>query len=560
MMGNYVNYVGPQHSFPVPNGIINPHGKNTIALAVWNLDGSTGGLGTVSLVDYGSYTSPLQVGMVDSPGYDAKTYALPATPGTTVSLDAPDDVTPGKTFTASATVQVPPGDDALSNVTAALQVPSGWTVSPSTPASVAAVKRGGWARFNWQVTAASPLSGSAFPLKATVSYTQDGHAATNSDERIMKSIPAAPPSGNVYVSDLPFLSATNGWGPVERDTSNGEQAAGDGKTITLQGVKFTKGLGTNSVSDVSLYLAGRCTSFSATVGVDDEQGSGGSVTFSVIADGQTLITTPRQTGSSANITINQAIPAGTQILDLVVGDAGDGNGQDHGDWGGAVLTCGGGTLHSDAQLSDLKLNGQTIPGFAPGTLTYDNVGADPNVPPAITATAADNGTVSITPATSIPGTATVTVTSEDGTQTATYTVNLVPTSTSADGGVGGTVPATLGLTLGGPASFGTFTPGVAGAYTASTTVDVVSTAGDAALTVSDPDTANPGHLVNGSYVLPQALQVNHNALPSTLKTCSAPVSHDLVAVEFEQAIGSNDALRTGSYAKTLTFTLSTDQP
>jgi hypothetical protein len=78
--------------------------------------------------------------------------------------------------------------------------------------------------------------------------------------------------------------------------------------------------------------------------------------------------------------------------------------------------------------------------------------------------------------------------------------------------------------------------------------------------VADPDTAHPGHLVNGAYVLPQALQVDQRPLPATLKTWSAPVSNDPVAVEFEQAIGSGDALRTGSYAKTLTFTLSTDQP
>jgi hypothetical protein len=36
---------------------------------VWNLDGTTGGLGTVALTNYGSYTSPLPVGMDDSPGY-----------------------------------------------------------------------------------------------------------------------------------------------------------------------------------------------------------------------------------------------------------------------------------------------------------------------------------------------------------------------------------------------------------------------------------------------------------------------------------------------------------
>ena len=54
--------------------------------------------------------------------------------------------------------------------------------------------------------------------------------------------------------------------------------------------------------------------------------------------------------------------------------------------------------------------------------------------------------------------------------------------------VGGTVPATLALTLGAPASFGPFTPGVAKDYFATTTATVTSTAGDATLTVADPST------------------------------------------------------------------------
>ena len=33
-----------------------------------------------------------------------------------------------------------------------------------------------------------------------------------------------------------------------------------------------------------------------------------------------------------------------------------------------------------------------------------------------------------------------------------------------------------------------------------------------------------------------------------------------VTVTFKQAIGASDALRTGTYAKTLTFTLSTTSP
>jgi hypothetical protein len=45
-----------------------------------------------------------------------------------------------------------------------------------------------------------------------------------------------------------------------------------------------------------------------------------------------------------------------------------------------------------------------------------------------------------------------------------------------------------------------------------------------------------------------------------LKTWDGPVSNDPVAVSFKQTISDKDALRTGSYAKTLTFTLSTTNP
>ena len=140
------------------------------------------------------------------------------------------------------------------------------------------------------------------------------------------------------VSDLPFLSATNGWGPVERDTSNGEQAAGDGKPITIAGQVYAKGLGTNSISDVQIYLGGQCTRFTAAVGVDDEQNGAGTVTFSVLADGKTLVTTPVIHGHQAAAPIDVDV-TGAQVLELVVGDGGDGNGSDHGDWAQPTLTC-----------------------------------------------------------------------------------------------------------------------------------------------------------------------------------------------------------------------------
>jgi photosystem II stability/assembly factor-like uncharacterized protein len=148
----------------------------------------------------------------------------------------------------------------------------------------------------------------------------------------------------------------------------------------------------------------------------------------------------------------------------------------------------------------------------------------------------------------------------------------VSVTTGAGQGPGGTVPATLALTLGPPASFGAFTPGVDKTYNASTTANVISTAGDALLSVADPDTTAPGHLVNGAFVLPQPLQARATKADTTgtafnnvgtqlnLLTWSAPVSNDPVSIFFQQHIGSTDALRTGTYSKTLTYTLSTTTP
>ncbi|WP_051325115.1 M14 family metallopeptidase [Candidatus Solirubrobacter pratensis] len=122
--------------------------------------------------------------------------------------------------------------------------------------------------------------------------------------------------------------------------------------------------------------------------------------------------------------------------------------------------------------------------------------------------------------------------------------------TRADGGVGGTVPPTLSLTLGAPAAFGAFTPGSDKSYTAQTTANVVSTAANAALSVSDP-----GHLTNGAFSLAEPLSVT-----TTPFSWNAPVSNATVTIGFSQHIGANEALRTGTYSKTLTFTLSTTNP
>jgi hypothetical protein len=155
----------------------------------------------------------------------------------------------------------------------------------------------------------------------------------------------------------------------------------------------------------------------------------------------------------------------------------------------------------------------------------------------------------------------------------TGTVNVV--GTSGEQPVSGTVPATLSLSIGNAASLGTFALGVAADYTATMPASVTSTAGDATLTAADSSATATGHLVNGAYVMAQPLQLratnaaNPNtpygaltgtAAPLTLLTWPGPVSGDAVTVGFKQSIGATDPLRTGTYTKTVTFTLSTTNP
>jgi hypothetical protein len=56
-VGQYINDLGPQRVFTLPEGILRHQGDNVIALAVWSSDGSTGGLGQLSLEALGNYTT-----------------------------------------------------------------------------------------------------------------------------------------------------------------------------------------------------------------------------------------------------------------------------------------------------------------------------------------------------------------------------------------------------------------------------------------------------------------------------------------------------------------------
>jgi alpha-galactosidase len=141
-----------------------------------------------------------------------------------------------------------------------------------------------------------------------------------------------------FASDRTWASATNGFGPAERDQSNNTTAAGDGVVLTVAGVSYVKGIGAHANGDIAIALGGTCERFTAVVGIDGETtSSSASVVFSVTADGATLFTSPTiRVGGSASVNVDIT---GRSTLHLVVGDAGDGNNSDHADWAGARLLC-----------------------------------------------------------------------------------------------------------------------------------------------------------------------------------------------------------------------------
>jgi hypothetical protein len=148
----------------------------------------------------------------------------------------------------------------------------------------------------------------------------------------------APGAGTHYVSDLSPTYVVNGWGTLQVDRSIG------GNTLSLNGVKYSKGLGNHAYSEQRFTLGGGCSTFTAMAGIDDETPAGyGSMKFQVWADGALLYDSGIMTGGDAARQVNVDV-SGRQSVALV-----GTNGiymapqwsvpNDHGDWADAKLTC-----------------------------------------------------------------------------------------------------------------------------------------------------------------------------------------------------------------------------
>ncbi|MEV7388578.1 NPCBM/NEW2 domain-containing protein [Streptomyces sp. NPDC091215] len=258
-------------------------------------------------------------------------------PAVELGLNGSQFVEPGKAAAVTTSV-TDLGRTTAEKVAVSLTGPEGWTVGATSPAKAAALPTGRSLRTGWRVTAPEGTPRGSYDLRLRASYRSPTGVRTEHATTVTMTVADPPPAGSSYLSDLPWLSSSNGWGPVERDTSNGEYNAGDGHPITIGGAVYAKGLGTHAPSDIAYYTGKACQKVTADVGVDDEEAADGSVAFEVWADGTKVASTGVLTTDMPAQPLTADV-SGAEVVRLVVTDGGNGITSDHADWADARITC-----------------------------------------------------------------------------------------------------------------------------------------------------------------------------------------------------------------------------
>ncbi|WP_372444729.1 NPCBM/NEW2 domain-containing protein [Streptomyces coffeae] len=230
------------------------------------------------------------------------------------------------------------GRGAARSVAVKVTGPEGWSAKATSPSGATSLGSGKTLTTHWRLAPPAGAKPGAYDLKLRADYRSPSGAQGRTELSSTAHVVVAPPSGSSSAGDLPWVSATNGWGPVERNTSVGESEAGDGHQLTIGGTTYAKGLGAHAPSEITYYTGGRCSTFSAQVGVDDEKNQNGTVTFEVWADGKKAASTGTLTTADSAKAISAAVD-GAETVRLVATDAGDGNDSDHADWADATFSC-----------------------------------------------------------------------------------------------------------------------------------------------------------------------------------------------------------------------------
>jgi hypothetical protein len=144
-------------------------------------------------------------------------------------------------------------------------------------------------------------------------------------------------SASTFLSDMPMTQISNAYVNAERDAADGGMDGAGGTPLTIDGTVYKKGLGVNADSDLQFNLGGNYKTFSSEIGIDDETGGQGAVTFEVLADGKLIYNSGMVLGGQAATPVSLNV-SGVKTLDLVVVNSQDSSNFDNADWADAQVS------------------------------------------------------------------------------------------------------------------------------------------------------------------------------------------------------------------------------
>jgi hypothetical protein len=278
---------------------------------------------------------------LDKPGRES--CLEPAEPWAAVDLTVEPstaDVAPGATIELSASFSV---EADATKVAMAPVVPEGWVVDGDA-VTAKRLAAGDVLEASWTVTVPEDGVSGTVEIPIEASYRVERNQQRTASTQSTLWVTPKPLHGLNHVSDLEWIEQSNGYGPVERDQSNGQAAANDGRPIEIDDVTYEKGVGMHATGAITTWLGGTCSTFDAIVGIDDEvletpgESGIGSVRFLVYGDGVLLAETPVLTNDAAALPLSVGV-TGVQRLRLVADEATNGKNFDHADWADAKLSC-----------------------------------------------------------------------------------------------------------------------------------------------------------------------------------------------------------------------------
>ncbi len=208
---------------------------------------------------------------------------------------------------------------------------------------------------------------------------------------------SSPASEPFLVSSLK-LQMEQDYGEPRRDKSV------DGNPLSIAGQKFQHGLGTHANSSLHIALDGKAEQFTSFVGVDDEAGARGTVTFNISGDGKTLWESGVMRGSNSPQFVSVDL-RGIKTLVLTVGDSGDGIDYDHADWAEARIVMAEGkpetftptgpketpVILTPTAPAEPRINGAKVFGARPGSPFFFAIAATGERPMSFEATGLPKG-------------------------------------------------------------------------------------------------------------------------------------------------------------------------